>query len=547
MKKYFLLAVLSGLLLAAAWPARGIAVLIFIAFVPLLLLEEGVAVATEIKRKKIKIFGFSFIAFFIWNLLTTWWLYNSLNPDGSHALIAVAVPVLLNSTMMSFVVLFYHVFKKRCGRILGLLFFIALWICFEKFHTTWQFSWPWLTLGNAFSGWHKWVQWYDVTGVFGGSLWVLIANTIVFLGIFNFNIKKQKILLVKYGAWFILMIGVPLVISLVKYARIPLASEQKVSTVLLQPKLDPYGEKYQLSAEKITKDLLDLAEINTKGQVDFFIAPETAIPGRGGISENDFATDPIIQQVKAFTAQYPQAVFITGASTYKMYPNEASKSNTAYFLPQYGLWIDSYNTALEIIPGEKVKTYHKGKLVPGVESFPYINVLKPLLGDAMLNMGGTVASLGSDSIRKVFINPFNPAKIAPIICYESAYGEYVTGYVKNGANLLAIVTNDSWWGNSPGHRQLLQLAKLRAIETRKEIVRAANSGISAHINRRGDVVESLPYDEKGALKVKANLFSGASFYVKHGDFIYKLALLTLGILFVYCCFKTLIKKDKPQG
>lgn len=110
--------------------------------------------------------------------------------------------------------------------------------------------------------------------------------------------------------------------------------------------------------------------------------------------------------------------------------------------------MDSYNTALQIVPGQKIETYHKGKLVPGVESFPYITVLKPLLGEAMLNFGGTIASLGSDKERKVFSNPYNMAKVAPIICYESVYGEYVTEYVKNGANLLAIVTNDSWWGYS---------------------------------------------------------------------------------------------------
>jgi apolipoprotein N-acyltransferase len=107
----------------------------------------------------------------------------------------------------------------------------------------------------------------------------------------------------------------------------------------------------------------------------------------------------------------------------------------------------------------------------------------------MLDFGGATSSLGIDKERKVFTNNFNKAKLAPIICYESIYGEFVTDYVRNGANLLAIMTNDSWWDNSEGHKQLLSYARLRAIETRREIVRAANSGISAHINARGDIVE----------------------------------------------------------
>ncbi|WP_407478356.1 apolipoprotein N-acyltransferase [Elizabethkingia meningoseptica] len=533
MLKYFSLSVLSGLLFAVSWPAHGIPVFIFFAFVPLMLLEHHLTNFSKIKRKKWAVFGFSFLSFFIWNVLTTWWLFNSKNPDGSHSIIAVAVPTLLNSTMMSLVFLFYYIYKKRIGTYLGLVFFVALWICFEKFHSTWEFSWPWLTLGNAFAGWHQWVQWYDTTGVFGGSLWILLANIFAYYAYRLFQVTRKRKELIKNIVIFLAIILIPLSLSLVKYNQVQLTSEKTVNAVLLQPELDPYTEKYNKDSLTISNELLDIAKKNAKGKVDFFIAPETAIPGYGGISENGFAHSQILNTIQDFTKQYPQSVFLTGASTYKVYRDEASKSETAYLIENAGVWVDSYNTALQIIPGQKVETYHKGKLVPGVESFPYITVLKPLLGEAMLNFGGTIASLGSDKERKVFSNPFNPAVVAPIICYESVYGEYVTEYVKNGANLLAIVTNDSWWGYSPGHRQLLALAKLRAIETRKEVVRAANSGTSAHINARGDVVENLPYGARGAIQVKAYVFEGQTPYVKYGDVIYRLALFVFGFLFIY--------------
>ena len=171
------------------------------------------------------------------------------------------------------------------------------------------------------------------------------------------------------------------------------------------------------------------------------------------------------------------------------------RSKEAYQLNP-ALWVESYNSAVQIVPNQKVIVYHKGKLVPGVEIFPYMSVLKPILGDAMLNLGGTVASLGTDKERAAFSNPFNKGKIAPIICYESIYGEFVTDYVKKGANFFAIMTNDSWWGVSEGHKQLLSYAKLRAIETRREIARAANSGISAHINAKGEIVEDTFYGDK---------------------------------------------------
>src|SRR5690606_33733797 len=129
----------------------------------------------------------------------------------------------------------------------------------------------------------------------------------------------------------------------------------------------------------------------------------------------------------------------TGISSHRFYPDANQKSNTAYQTSQ-GIFVDSYNSAVQIIPNQKVEVYHKGKLVPGVEIFPYINVLKPLLGNAMLDLGGTTASLGVDAKRIAFSNPFNEGKLAPIICYESIYGEFVTDYVKKGANFLAIMT-----------------------------------------------------------------------------------------------------------
>ena len=200
---------------------------------------------------------------------------------------------------------------------------------------------------------------------------------------------------------------------------------------------------------------------------------------------------------------------------------------------QEGVWVNSYNSALQIIPNQNVEVYHKAKLVPGVEIFPYIRYLKPILGDAMLDFGGANSSLGIDKERKVFSNRFNKAKMAPIICYESIYGEYVTDYVKNGANLLAIMTNDSWWDNTEGHKQLLSYARLRAIETRREIVRAANSGISAHINARGDILQDTFYDDRTALLVKANLLEEKSIYTKIGDLISRIAIFVLGFLIIY--------------
>ena len=305
-----------------------------------------------------------------------------------------------------------------------------------------------------------------------------------------------------------------------------------MTTLLLQPKLDPYIEKYSKDSLQILEELLSLAEENSKTKVDFFIAPETAFPGNGSLSENGFNKSTSIAIAKEFLRKHPQSIFLTGASTHKFLFDEAETEDYSTKI-QEGVWVNSYNSALQIIPNQEVEVYHKAKLVPGVEIFPYIRYLKPILGDAMLDFGGANSSLGIDKERKVFSNRFNKAKMAPIICYESIYGEYVTDYVKNGANLLAIMTNDSWWDNTEGHKQLLSYARLRAIETRREIVRAANSGISAHINARGDILQDTFYDDRTALLVKANLLEEKSIYTKIGDLISRIAIFVLGFLIIY--------------
>ena len=530
--KYFILSLISALLLSISWPTYGIPFFIFFALVPLLYMEHEISKFSKIKHKGWTIFGLSYFAFIIWNIVTTGWLYGSLNPDGSHALLAVVVPVIVNSLFYSIIFQFYHWYKNAQGTYWGLAFFVALWMAFEKFHLSWELTWPWLNLGNVFSDYPQVIQWYDTLGATGGSFWILLINVMAFYTWRIWEAGRKKNALIKNTAILVGLIAIPITISLVKYNHFEDKPIGEVSVLMLQPNVDPYNEKYIKDSLTITNELLSLAEQNAKGQIDYFLGPETSLPGSGSISENGFDSSTIINQVKDFLAKHPKSVFATGISSHRFYENDASKSETAYQTAS-GYWVDSYNTAIQVAPQQPVEVYHKGKLVPGVEIFPYINVLKPLLGNAMLNLGGTVASLGIDKDRKSFSNPYNNGKLAPIICYESIYGEFVTDYVKKGANFLAIMTNDSWWGVTEGHRQLMSYARLRAIETHREIARSANSGISAHINARGDVLEDTLYGDRTALYSKIKLYDHITFYSRSGDLISRLCIFALGFLVFY--------------
>ena len=484
----------------------------------------------------------------IWNIVTTGWLYGSKNPDGSHSILAVAIPVVVNSLLYSLVFQLYHWYKKIQGTYFGLVFFVAIWMAFEKFHLSWELTWPWLNLGNVFADYPKIIQWYDTFGATGGSFWILLINVYAFYTLRIWEAGRKRKSLIINSAILVGAVAIPMLISMMKYQNFDEKPIGSVNVLMLQPDLDPYNEKYSKDSLTILNELLTLAQenspkINQPNPIDYYIGPETSIPGYGSISESGFEQSILLNSVKSFLTQHPKSVFATGISSHRFYPDPNKKSETAYQTAD-GTYVDSYNSAIQIIPNQKVQVYHKGKLVPGVEIFPYIHVLKPLLGDAMLNLGGTIASLGIDKERKVFSNPYNKGKIAPIICYESIYGEFVTEYVKNGANFLGIMTNDSWWGVTQGHQQLMAYAKLRAIETRREIARSANSGISAHINARGDVMADTLYEDQTALFAKVNLYDKMTFYTRAGDLLTRFSIFVLGFLVFYTMIKQFQNRKK---
>jgi len=158
------LSILFGVLLGLSWPTGGFAPLLFVALVPLLFFFEHSK--TEKRRK---FFWRFYLGFFIWNALTTWWLWNA-------TIFGMFFAILVNSLLMTLVVMLWLRVDRKLGQKAGLVFLPFAWICFEKMHLVWDFSWPWLNLGNGFANHPNWVQWYEYTGSFGGTLWIWVVN-----------------------------------------------------------------------------------------------------------------------------------------------------------------------------------------------------------------------------------------------------------------------------------------------------------------------------------------------------------------------------------
>ena len=188
--------------------------------------------------------------------------------------------------------------------------------------------------------------------------------------------------------------------------------------------------------------------------------------------------------------------------------------------------MEFYNTAGFYNKNGLVSHYHKSRLVPGVEKMPFPKIFG-FLEKAIIELGGSNSSLGKDTAQRTFAFDVNgrEMRIGTAICYESVYGELVAKFVRNGANILAVITNDSWWDDSPGHRQHFDMSKLRAIETRRYVLRAANGGFSGVIDPTGRVLAKTKYNERTAIQTIVSAQEGETFYVKHGDYIARIAIV----------------------
>ncbi len=508
---------LSGIILALGWPTYGFPILLFFAFVPLLLVERQLRLSNA-KLKSLKIFGLSYLTFLIWNAITTSWLRFA-DPFGA------GFAVFVNSALMALIILLYHKYANRQSQNRSLLFLVVLWISFEKLHLGWEFSWPWLNLGNGFSNYISWVQWYEYTGTFGGTLWVWILNTLIFKGAITYQTEKSKPVLKSLLLKCAGLIIAPILISLAIYNSYS-HEGNTVNVIALQPNIDPYSEKYNITNLKFADLFFELSNSKITDSTDFVIAPETFLAE--GTRLKQFDNSLVKNKFDRYVLEHPNVNLLTGISFYDMFKDARrirKETNVYKFSPN--TWYDDYNAALLINSTDTVQQYNKSKLVVGVENFPYQDVLKPLIGDAMIDLGGTIAMKTTQDYRSVFtgINPNH--KAAPIICYESVYGEFVTGYVRNDANFLAIITNDAWWNVTQGHKQHLSYAKLRAVETRRDIVRSANTGVSAIINAKGDITSTLAYGEKGALSGQLITNDKITFYVMAGDYIARISIFIL--------------------
>ncbi len=512
-------AALSGLLLGLGWPPVPLAVLLFVAWVPLWEAESRIA-ASEVAARGRLVFGMSYLAFLLWNALTTYWVMNT-------AFVAGVFAVMVNALLMALVFTGWHHTRRLLPR-LGVAPFIAYWMAFEWLHLNWQITWPWLNLGNGLARFPQWVQWYEWTGTFGGTLWLLLFNAWVWQGWRHWRQGQP------FGKWRLLRLAlvgvVPLALSWWRYEQLTGERGRPVEVVVVQPNFEPHYEKFAVSATAQLQRFLKLSRRALTDTTAYLVFPETSF---GGLDRDQLAADPLIARLRRFIAAWPRLKLVTGIAAYRILPPHEPPSPFTRYAVRGGDTIrwEAYNAAIQLSnETDSIPFYAKSKLVPGAEFLPYREVLfflEPIV-DALQ---GSMAGHATQPRRAVFSS--RDGRVGPVICYESVYGEYYADYVRAGAEALFIMTNDGWWDNTAGHRQHLMYASLRAIETRRPIARAANTGISAFIDVRGRIHQPTAYGEEAAIRRRLYFRSdGPTFYVRFGDYLGRLAVL-LAALFAF--------------
>lgn len=548
---YALLGLSSAILLSLGFLVPHCGLFSLIGFVPLLWMDK---LADEHKTKHF--FWWYYATFVLFNVFTTFWVCFA-------TLIGGIVANLFNALFMSMGWALFRFFKhsfsrkhhtvRRTGP-LPYIFLAVAWIAWERLYFAVDISWPWLTLGNSFARTTSLVQWYEITGTLGGSLWVWCCNLAIFGLLAAIRDGRWKSKFTNKARWAaiaatIILFVAPITASLVRYCSIETEDlttsddnktlPQYLKVCALQPNMDPYLKFVSMSQDAQNDITIDLIRqgYDGDGKPVLFLAPESLA---NDMVLNDVSYSPTLKKFRGEMATMPDANMIYGSSTYNFIHSPFAPSYTARPRGQ-NEWYEDYNSAVAIDGSDKFEIYHKSCLVVGTERMPYpkyFSKLERLLGGNIMGhcIGQDKVSLlhfiYSDSTALTQSKLVqNSVPLGCAICYESIYPEYYAGYVKAGAKAMTIITNDAWWGDTPGYRQHLSYARLRAIETRRDIVRSANTGISAIINSRGDIVAKTGWWERTTLKGYVSLKSELTPFVKYGDVCGRLCTF---IFFLLC-------------
>ncbi len=504
-----ILAVASGVFMGAAFPPLPFYYFLFVGLIPFLSVIERKKGLGEINRT-------TYLFAFVFNLITLYWV-GSWTPNADKFLMISGVALLFFNPILFLIpsTLFY--FTKKIFNVRAAFYLVPFfWASYEYAYTVTEFRFPWLTLGNGLPYAKSFIQIADVIGVYGLTFLIVAINVFLFFGLQKY--LKEKRLDYKYIAIAFFIFLIPLIYGHYRLKNYQPA-EKTLKVGLIQPDFDPTNKWSGGSVEEQLQTYLRLSKKTIKEGAKLIVWPETALPVYLLMPGNERT----LNEIKNFCDS--NDVFImTGIPDVIFYPDSSKAPSDAKRTRGGKSYYTSYNSVILFSPYEKeIQKYHKIMLVPFGERVPLVDVL-PFLGDLIKwEVGLSGWNVGKEQndfhLRGVALNNFASKKdsvtAAGIICIESIYPDFVSEFVKNGAEFIAVVTNDSWYGDSSGPYQHKEISVLRAVENRRSVVRAANGGISCLINPLGITVKETKMFEQTAITVNVPLRKELTFYTEH--------------------------------
>ncbi len=537
LRKDRLYLILSGILLGIAFPPVPFpfTLLLFIGLIPYLLVIEKRERLLDLNRA-------TYLMAFVFGLITIYWVGSWTKEADPFLMISGALLLFVNPALYMIPSTILYFSRKYFSPKVSVLFFPLFWVTFEYAYTLTDASFPWLTLGNGLPHFTAFIQIADIIGTYGLTLLIFYVNIFIYRAVKEF--KTDKVKFRKNIIIAIIIFVVPLCYGFFKLSTFKISNE-KVRIGLIQPNLDPWKKWVGGNLENLIHSYLIQSRQVVTDSAQIVVWPETALPVYLMDGQYPDLVDSIYKFIRA-----NNVFLLTGMPDINYFNNKESAPKHAKYSAEGKFYYTIYNGVLLFSPYTSgLQKYGKMKLVPFGEKVPFSEDL-PFLGKWLRwGVGISGWNIGQDTIdfripmnyikvqnRKVL--KLDTLKLNSLVCYESIYPDFVTQFVKRGADIIIVVTNDSWYGRSSGPYQHKEMSVLRAVENRRTVLRAANGGISCMIDPLGRTVVESNLFTKTQLVVDAPLAKQETFYTKNPLIIPVLcSVFSIWVIGIFILFK----------
>jgi len=527
------LSLISGVLLALSYPPLPCYLFAFIGLAPLLYVYE------EKPRHPLLL---TLLSFFIYHTASNWWISSWQANTDPYLLISGLAIDLVHPFFFLVPMGIYRVVRSKLGLTKALIAFPFIWTAFEWAHSLGDLGYPWLTLGYTQMYKYLFVQAADIAGVWGLSFLIAACNAVVFALIIklrNNSETRTKLFKEPYTillcVHIVILLFIPVIYGVIRVSNLNLnETEKKINFSVVQPNIDPWQKwvadpMSQIGKYKQLQDSL----IQAQGKApDVSVWSETAI--------TYLNTDINLNHNLVFLNDWLDSnkmSLLTGFTDMVLFDEKPANSPTARYWPAKGKYYESYNSAILLNPDSvsrfKPQIYHKMRLTPFGERLPYAELFSFAISWFEWNVGISSWSKGNEQKNLILRNGVIEAKIAPIICIESIYPDFVRGFTAKGADVLTVITNDGWYDYTYGPEQHFQIAAMRAIENRRYLVRCANTGVSGFISPTGKTIKKAPQYTSIAVSESIPLINTKSLYVEIGDLLPQICSFATLVLFFF--------------